>query len=116
MKQEAEKEMSVLCTKPNNLFKFVKFMRQEGRDIEGGDCMNDKDERHVVCEKDCGKLWKEHMGKIMNLENEWDHMIEADMVEESLEEVTDEEVMEAVNKMKLMKTMNKWEKQLDPLT
>ena len=40
MKQEAE-EMNVLCTKPNNVFKFVKFMRKEGRDTEGG-CMKDK--------------------------------------------------------------------------
>ena len=43
MKQEAEEEMSVLCTKPNDVFKFVKFMRKEGRDIEGGGCMKDKD-------------------------------------------------------------------------
>ena len=47
------------CTKPNDVFKFVKFMRKEGRDIDGGDCMKDKDERLVVSEKDRGKLWKE---------------------------------------------------------
>ena len=29
MKQEAEEEMNVLCTKPNDVFKFVKFMRKE---------------------------------------------------------------------------------------
>ena len=40
MKQEAE-EMSVLRTKPNDVFKFVKFMRKEGKHIEGGDCMKD---------------------------------------------------------------------------
>ena len=55
-KQEAEEEMSVLCTKPNNVFKFLKFMRKEGRDIEGGGCMKDKDGRLVVSEKDRGKL------------------------------------------------------------
>ena len=37
----------------------------------------------------------------MNVENEWDHMVEADMVEGPVEGVTDEEVMEAMNKMKL---------------
>ena len=61
MKQEAEEEVSVLCTKPSNVVKFVKFMRKEGRDIEGGSCMKDKHERLVVIEKDRGKLWKEHM-------------------------------------------------------
>ena len=69
MKQEAEKEMSALCTKPSDVFKFVKFMRKEGRDIEGGRCMKDKDRKFVVSEKDRGKLWKEHVEKIMNAEN-----------------------------------------------
>ena len=43
MKQEAEEEMSVLCTRPKDVFRFVKFMRKEGRDIEGAGCMKDKD-------------------------------------------------------------------------
>ena len=103
MRQEAEEETNVLCTKPNDVFKFVKFMRKEGRDIDGGGCMKDKNGRLVVSEKDRGKLWKEHMEKIMNVENEWDQMVEVDMVEEPVEGVTDEEVMKAMNKMKLGK-------------
>ena len=43
------------------------------------------------------------MEKIMNVENELDQMVEADMVEGPVEEVTDDEVMEAMNKMKLGK-------------
>ena len=42
MRQEAEEEMSELYTKPNDVFKCVKFMRKEERDIGGG-CMKDKD-------------------------------------------------------------------------
>ena len=72
MKQEAEEEMNVLCTKPNDVFKFVKFTRKEGRDTESEGCMKDKDGKLVVSEKDRGKTWKEHMEKIMNVENEWD--------------------------------------------
>ena len=63
MKQEAE-EMNVLCTKPNDVFKFAKFIGKEGRLHEV------KDGRLAVSEKDRGKLWKEHMEKIMNVENE----------------------------------------------
>ena len=91
MKQEAEKEMSVLWTKPNDVFKFVKFMRKEGRDIEGGGCMKVKEGRLVVSEKDRGKLWKKQFEKIMNVENEWDQMVEADTVEGPVEEVIDKE-------------------------
>ena len=35
--------------------------------------------------------------------NEWDQVVDVDMVEGSIEKVTDEEVMEAMNKMKLGK-------------
>ena len=34
--------------------------------------MKDKDGRRVGNEKNRGKLWKEHMEKIMNVKNEWD--------------------------------------------
>ena len=50
-------------------------------------CMKDNDGRLVVSEKDRGKLWKEHMEKITNVENEWDEMVEADMVEGPVEGV-----------------------------
>ena len=113
MRQEAEEEMNVLCTKLKDVFKFVKFMRKEGRDIDGGGCMKDKDGRLVVSEKDRGKLWKEHMEKIMNVDNEWDRMVEVDMVKGQIEGVTDEEVMEAMNKMKLGKAAGPSEVNVD---
>ena len=113
MKQEAKEEISVLCTKPNDVFKFVKFMRKKVRDIEGGGCMKDKDGRLVVSEKGRGKLLKEHMEKIMNVENEWDQMVEAGMVEGPVEGVTDEEMIGAINKMKLGKAAGPSEVNMD---
>ena len=53
------------------------------------------------------------MEKIMNVENEWDQMVEVDMVEGSVEGVTDEEVMEAMNKMKLGKAAGPSEVNMD---
>ena len=47
--------------------------------------------------------------KIMHVKNEWDQMIEADMVEG----VTDEEVMEAMNKMKWRKAAEPSEVNMD---
>ena len=49
----------------------------------------------------------------MNVENEWDQMVEVDMVEEPVEGVTDEEVMEAINKMKLGKAAGPSEVNMD---
>ena len=113
MKQEAEEEMKVLYNKSNDVFKLVKFMRRDGKDINGGGCMKDNDGRLVVRKKDRGKLWKDHMEKIMNVENEWDQMAESDMVEGPVEEVTYEEVIKAMNKMKLGKAAGLFEVNMD---
>ena len=52
MKVGAEKEMEDFGKMPNNVFKFVKSMKKDGRDIEGGRCMRDKDGRLGFCEAD----------------------------------------------------------------
>ena len=44
-------------------------------------------------EKDRGKVWKEHMEKIMNEENEWDQNVKAELVEGPVERVSREEVV-----------------------
>ena len=53
------------------------------------------------------------MEKIMNVQNELDHTVEADMVEGPVEGITDEEVMEAMNKMKLGKAARPSEVNMD---
>ena len=53
------------------------------------------------------------MEKIMKVENEWDQMVEVDMLEGPVEGVTDEEVMEALNKMKLGKAAGPSEVNMD---
>ena len=71
--------------------------------MHGGGGKKNKDGKIVMNEKDRGKLWKEHMEKILNVENELGQMAEADMVEGLDEGVTYDEVMKAMSKMKLGK-------------
>ena len=78
---------------------------------EGG--MKDKDGRIEVKEKDRGKLWKEHMEKILSVENEWDQMAEADMDEGPVKGVSYDEVMKAMNEMKLGKAVGPSEIHMD---
>ena len=113
MKQASEEEMKVLCDKPNEVFKLMKFMRKNGKDINGRGCTKDKDGRLVVSEKDREKLWKDHMEKIMNVENERDQMAKADIVEGPVEVVTYEKVMEAMNKIELGKAAGPYEVNMD---
>ena len=54
-------------------------------------------------EEDRAKIWKEHMEKIINEENEWDCMVETDLVERPVEKVVRNEIVEAIQSMKLGK-------------
>ena len=49
--------------------------------MHGGGGKKDKNGKIVMNKKDRGKLWKEQMEKILNVENELGQMAEADMVE-----------------------------------
>ena len=63
------------------MFKLVKSMKKDGKDIERGSCITGSDSRLSFSEKDRGKFWKKHMERIMNEENEWDQNVKADLVE-----------------------------------
>ena len=48
-------------------------------------------------DEDRAKIWKEHMEKIMNEENEWDRMVETD-VAEPVDKVSRNEIVEATQR------------------
>ena len=71
--------------------------------MEGGRCLRGGDGRLGFIEEDRAKIWKEHMEKIMNEENEWDRMVETDLVEGPMEKVVRDEIVEAMQSMKSRK-------------
>ena len=99
MKEATEQELRELSEHPNKVFKLVNSMKKDGKDVEGGRCMRVCDDRLSFSEKDRGKVWKEHMERIMNEENEWDQNVEADLVEGPVERVSREEVVKAIREM-----------------
>ena len=52
------------------------------------------------------KIRKEHMKKVMNEENDWDQMVESDVVEGPVEKVTRKEIVKAMQKMKSERQLN----------
>ena len=46
------------------------------------------------------KIWKEHMEKTMNEENERDHMVDTDVLKGPAKRVTGKETVKAMQKMK----------------
>ena len=66
MKEVTERKLRELSQHPNKVFKLVKSMEKDGKDVEGGG----SDARLNFSKKDRGRVWKEHMERIMNEENE----------------------------------------------
>ena len=93
MKEAAEQELRELSEHPNKVFKLVKSIKKDGKDVEGGRCVRGNDR---------GRVWKEHMERIMNEENEWDQNVQADLVEGPVERVSREEVVQQVGRSGLM--------------
>jgi hypothetical protein len=54
-------------------------------------------------ERERAKVWKEHMKRVMNGENEWDGVVDIDVVHGPIDRVTIVEVMTAIKAMKLGK-------------
>ena len=91
---EANQELNNLYQNSNSVFYFLRRMKKEGNDVEGG-----RDERLGFIEGDRAKIWKELMEKIMNEENEWDHMVEIDVIKGPVEKVARNEIVEAMQRM-----------------
>ena len=100
MRMEAKQELNNLFQNCNSVFYFLRRMKNEGKDVEGGRCLRGRDERFGFIEENRAKIWKDHMEKIMNEENEWEHMVETDVVEGSVEKVARNKNVEAMQKMK----------------
>ena len=62
MRKQAEKELTKLNKKPNNIFTLVKFLKKDRKDIEKGRCMRGKDGKLDFSEKDKKNMEKSHGG------------------------------------------------------
>ena len=100
MRMEANQELNNLYQNSNSVFYFLRRIKKEGKDVEGGRCLRGGDGRLSFIAEDRAKIWKEHMEKIMNKENEWDLMLETDLVEGPVEKVARNETVEAIQSMK----------------
>ena len=83
------------------LFKIPKKRVGEKKDVVWVSSL--KVERRVVkvSVDDQKKTWKEHMEKLMNVENEWSDSIDASTVEGTVKGIEVEEVRCAMNRMKI---------------
>lgn len=100
MKKEAEKELEQLQMNRQGIFQKLKIMKRESRDITESNCIKDKNGRIFFVDEDRRRIWKEHMESIMNQENQWDGLVEAERTEGPVKEISKEEIKKALESMK----------------
>ena len=99
MRMEANQKLNNLYQNSNSVFYFLRRMKKEGKDVEGGRCLRGGDGRLGFI-KDRAKIWKEPMEKIMNEENNLDRMVETDVAEGPVEKLVCNEIVEAIQSIK----------------
>ena len=85
------------------MFRIAKQSVKDRKDVMGNGCVRDRFGKLCTNERERAEVWKYHMEKVMNEENEWDGDVEVDVTHGPIEEVTMEEVEKAVKSMKLGK-------------
>ena len=91
------------CCDGRELFRTAKQSVGEKKDVVGVGCLKDESGAVKVSVDDHKKIWKEHMEKLMNVENEWSDSIDASKVEGAVRRIEVEEVRCGMNRMKIRK-------------
>ena len=84
-------------------FRIAKQRAGEKKDVIGVSCLKDESGVVKVNEDDRKKIWKEHMEKLRNVENEWSDSIDACKVECAKRRIEVQEVWCVMNQIKIVK-------------
>ena len=97
MREKAEEALTELQNCHNGMFRLVKALKIDSKEVNGGMCMRGSDGKLCFREKERGNVWKDYMERIMNEENDWDRNVEGDAVEGPVVCVSREEMLQALN-------------------
>ena len=91
------------CRNGSELFRIAKQSTGEKRNVVGISCLQDKSGAIIVRVDDRKKIGKEHMERLMNIENEWSDRIDTSKVEDAVRKIKVQEVWAEMNQMKIEK-------------
>ena len=103
MKEEAMRKINEISRNTNNVFSLVRKMKIKSTNVVGGMCMRGNDGTLYLNEKDRENLRNAHMSEIMNEDNDWNEIADADAVEGPIERVMRKKIMEAFKHLKIGK-------------
>ena len=96
MKEKAEEEVQ----NGDCFFKKLKRIRKDARDVDECPCIRDTDGKIHHDERERASIWKTHMERIMNEENEWHDVLEATETAGPVKEISLEEIWKALKSLK----------------
>ena len=100
MREKSEKGLTGLKNCQNGMFRLVSVLMIDSKDVEGGSCLKGIDGKVCFSEKERGKIRKDYMEMVKNLENGWHHNVEGDAVEGPLCCASRDEVVLVLIEMK----------------
>ena len=86
-----------------SVYRIARQMAGEKVDVVGVNCLKSEDGKVLIDPSDVEKRWREYMQKLLNVENDWDGVLEADVMEGPCELISEVEVKEAIKNMKVGK-------------
>ena len=102
-RQEANNEIIRECQerkKSGLLYKIARQSKRDKRDVGELTCIRDDEGKLCLNEDDIAEVWKKHMEGVMNVENDWDGLIDASVVEGPIRRFEREEIKEALNDLR----------------
>ena len=64
MREKSEEALTELQNCPNGMFRLVKGLKTDCKEVEGGRCTRGSDEKMCFSEKDRGKDWMNYMDEL----------------------------------------------------
>ena len=94
------KEMKV-DVNSKKIFKKAKQSTRDRKYVKGNGCVRDTIGKLCLGERERVQVWKDHMERVINKENEWDGDVKVDVTRGPVEKVMLEEVEKAMRPMRL---------------
>ena len=96
MGENAKEVFTELKNCQNEMLRLENGLKTGSKEVERG-----SGGRLCFSEKERGKIWNDYMEIIINGENDWDHNVEWGAVEGPVVCVSEEEVLQALNEVKI---------------
>ena len=104
MREKVVEVLTELKNCHNWMFRLINGLMIDSKQDDRELYVSESDGKLYFGEKERGNIWKDYKEGIMNEENYWDHYVEGDAVKGPVVCVNREEVLKALNEMKMKNT------------